>query len=128
MFGIVRITRVPGASRDSIAALVTPAAMEISSVSGRSAFRSSGSMRPKTCGLVASTITSAFSATSALVATVVMPSSVATSVRRSARGSLAITCSGVQSFACRRPRAMVVAMVPAPMKPMVPMSSLMSAS
>ena len=51
----------------------------------------------------------------------------ATSARRGALGSLATNASGVQTPASRSPRAMVVAMVPAPMKPMVPISLIAAA-
>jgi hypothetical protein len=123
VLGIVRTTRVPAGRKPSIAAIGMPAAIETTSASGFTPLRTSGRSRSKTCGLVASTTTSAARAASSFDVITRTPCFCFSSSSRALRTSVQITCSGVSTPEARSPLMSAPAMLPAPRKATV-LSSL----
>ena len=117
VFGIVRMTRASAGSRASIDSMGTPAAMEMTSALGLNARPMGRRTLSMTCGLTASTMTSAHAASFALSRVVVMPCSAASSDSRSSRTSLAWICAAVTVPEWSSPLMSAPAMFPAPMKP-----------
>ena len=73
VFGMVRMTRVPGLSRASMAAIGMPAAIETTSASGRTRSEIWSSTRRMICGFTARTTISERSTTSRFEVVTWMP-------------------------------------------------------
>jgi hypothetical protein len=92
----------------------TPAAIEMTSVSGRSAPAISASTGEITCGFTHKTTTCAQAAALALSAKARTPSSATSASSASRRTSVAPSCSLASAPLCTAPHRSALAMLPAP--------------